>query len=204
MITREYFLPKTLAGNLVDLRVCQYFFLNTLAINQQWVLTALEKSQRSTAIISPDRRGSFPRAKSPTVTERDEKILEHINLFPKVPSHYCRARSSKLYLDPALNVAKMHRLYLEWAKDKGLSKVATLRQYRDQFNMMNISFFVPRKDQCNHCSSYDNTPIENRSETQIAKYNRHINDKQTVRDIKSSEKAKALVDSSFVVATFDF
>jgi hypothetical protein len=35
MVTREYFLPKTLAGNQVDLRVSQYFFLNTLAITQQ-------------------------------------------------------------------------------------------------------------------------------------------------------------------------
>jgi hypothetical protein len=77
-----------------------------------------EKLTRSNAVISPDRRGAYQRHQSPDKIERNRVVKEHIDLFPKVPSHLCRVKTTKLYLEANLNVSKMHRLYLEWKVEK--------------------------------------------------------------------------------------
>jgi hypothetical protein len=110
------------------------------------MITAEEKLTRSNAVISPDRRGLYQRQQSPDTIERNRVVKEHIDLFPKVPSHLCRAETTKLYLEANLNVAKMHRLYLEWKVENSGLNPASLRQYRDMFNSFNFSFFTPRKE----------------------------------------------------------
>jgi hypothetical protein len=51
---------------------------------------------------SPDRRSKYARAESPRTAEINAVVEEHIQCFPKVPAHYCRANSTMLYVDGAM------------------------------------------------------------------------------------------------------
>jgi hypothetical protein len=48
-----------------------------------------------------------------------EFITDHIRSFPVIESHYCRASTSKQYLEGSLNITKMYNLYLERCRDDG-------------------------------------------------------------------------------------
>lgn len=104
--------------------------------------------------VTPDKRGNHNNR--PSISEHVKKgVREHINLFPRVPSHYCRAITNKMYLEDGLTIAKMHRLYMEWVQKEGFP-AATERQYRDVLNSeFNLEFHKPKKDRCETCSDFD-------------------------------------------------
>lgn len=59
----------------------------------------------------------------------------------------------------------MHRLFIEWVKDKTVcvnAQNATLRQYIDIFNTLNLSFFKPKKISVISKSSL-NKPVQRKS-----------------------------------------
>ncbi|KAL4714914.1 hypothetical protein ACJJTC_014285 [Scirpophaga incertulas] len=63
-------------------------------------------------LLRKDGRGSqFPANK--TSIESEQKIIDHINSFPRVESRYCRKKSKKQYLDSKLTIAKMYELHKE-------------------------------------------------------------------------------------------
>lgn len=92
-------------------------------------------------------------------SEVNKYITEHINSFPTVDSHYIRENSKRKYLESGLSISKMHRLYLDWIKEKASLDPrvlnGTLRQYTDIFIYnYNFSFFKSKKDQCDVCEKY--------------------------------------------------
>jgi hypothetical protein len=205
LVTKHYFLSSPssdVKDTLTRIRVCQHFFLATLDISTKTVQTAQAKFARSNATISPDHRGAYGRPQSPKTLEMRATVLEHINLFPKVPAHYCRAKNTKMYLDGQLSVAIMHGLYEDWVL-AGKPK-ASLRQYRDLFNELNISFHQPKKDQCNVCCSYNGIPLENRSPEQEQAQNLHLSNRNVSRQIKNDAKVAAQQDVHKVALCFDF
>ncbi|KAJ8931665.1 hypothetical protein NQ314_015381 [Rhamnusium bicolor] len=104
--------------------------------------------------VTPDKRGTHSNRPFQILLEV-KGIREHINLLPKIPSHYCRERTSKMYLEDGLNVSKMYRLYTDWAQQKNIT-IATERQYRDVLNSeFNIGFFKPKKDRCERCVEFE-------------------------------------------------
>lgn len=81
-----------------------------------------------------------------------------IKSIQPVESHYTRSRSDKLYLDGDLNFHHLFDLYKEWFDEQVYSSIAnTERQYRDIVNEhFKLSFYVPKKDQCDKCHIYKN------------------------------------------------
>jgi len=201
-ISNAFYLPS--GSPAAAVRVCKVFFMNTLDVSHQAITTVLAKLHRSVTIISPDKRGTHVRPVSPTDEERTRIMYEHVNLFPRVPSHYCRANSTKAYLDPTLNVSKMYRLYLEWMTEKENVRPATERQYRDFVKTLEIGIHRPKKDLCNKCTSYDNLSPEERTEEIKLSQDAHIANKTLARAKKNTDKDKSMTDSTFVTATFDF
>ena len=91
--------------------VCKKMFLNTLNISDSWIKTVKRKLGAG-MVIAPDQRGKNKKKKiNPEIIEI---IKEHINLFPRVPAHYCRKDSEMQYLDSDLNVRRMYTFYEEW------------------------------------------------------------------------------------------
>lgn len=90
-------------------RVCKQMFLKTLDIDKSIIDSALKKLTDG-GILETEKRGITSPPNKLSVEQRDE-IITHIDSYPRVQSHYCRANSQKEYLPGTLNLRK---LYLDY------------------------------------------------------------------------------------------
>ena len=153
-------------------------------------------------VIAPDQRG---KNKKKTISpEIIESVKEHINLFPRVPAHYCRKDTEMEYLDSDLNVRLMHKFYLELVQKekKELVSYATERQYRDIFGSFKLSFDIPKKDQCDECFSYKFATDEEKQKRQEA-HDLNLKLKNKTRDLKDKDKQAAIKNPNLCSACFD-
>lgn len=198
--TLIYSLPSTTEMN-DSIKVCKIMFINTLSITQQVVYTAIEKLSKELK----DLRGKHSTRPKKMLVETERSIIEHINDFNRVESHYVRKDTQKEYLEETLNVQKMHRLYLEWlgTKPEYIHVIpATKRQYEFIFNSkFNLSFHKPKKDQCEICMTYKNADDTRKLQLKD-EYEKHISAKNLVRQIKDEEK-QGFDKNDSVVACFD-
>ncbi|XP_055912304.1 uncharacterized protein LOC129946218 [Eupeodes corollae] len=183
-------------------------FLNTFSISAQTIRTVFEKIAMSNGIIlSPDKRGQHFRPVNELRENSKMFVKEHIELFPLVESHYCRKDSNKKYLSNEIkSVGEMFRLYEEWFESRGYDLInkVTLRQYRDIFNFnFNLSFYVPKKDQCDFCLKYENMTPEEKIASKFEN-DQHLFNKQKARELKEADKTAAQASSATVTACFDF
>ena len=90
----QYFFRK----DGVRTRVCDKFFTSTLNIGHSSVTEALNGRGMSGVFVDVDNIGRHdPSIKTP---ESDSKrIREHIDKFPRTPSHYTKSISKREYLD---------------------------------------------------------------------------------------------------------
>ncbi|CAH2019609.1 unnamed protein product [Acanthoscelides obtectus] len=135
--------------------VCKKIFLNTLSISERTARTALSKVKEC-GILEADKRGGRQRKYDEKKREEfiRKDISEHIDRFPRVESHYCRASIIKMYLHPDLNLRKMHAMYLDELEKVGRVEKPSFHTYRRVFKAKNLSFHSPKKDQCSLCVSY--------------------------------------------------
>ena len=139
--------------NNEKVRVCKTFYLSTLDISQRRISYYHETMRiPSTGMARPDQRGKHGKKVIPEADR--EAVRMHIRSFPLVSSHYCRASSSKQYLDSRLSIAKMYDLYTEECKSENVTPVKC-KVYRDIFNTeFNLDFHTPKKDRCDMCEQY--------------------------------------------------
>ena len=188
-------------SNGKEIRVCKNFFLSTLCVSNNTVLGAFAGRSEHNSFISKDMRGRHE-PKHKLSRERYQFIKDHIESFPVIESHYCRADTKMEYLEPGLNIVKMHELYKEKCQLNQLPPVKC-QTYRKIFcTEYNIGFHKPRKDQCLQCETFKNAGESEKLELQ-AKYDEHIKRKQDAQAQKKEDKEKAARDPSFVTATFD-
>lgn len=205
-VSRKYYLPI----NNLEIQVYQKMFLQTLTISDKVVNNVCKKLIMS-PVLSTDMRGKH--SNRPLSIKEDVKnaIRKHINSFSIVDSHNVRENTAKKYLESGLCIFKMHRLYSEWILDEPSTSSnsnnnvinATLRQYTDIFNTeFNLSFFKPKKDQCDQCEIYKlASPEEKLAQKDL--YDKHLLNKTLARELKKEDKRRALADSTFCVAVFD-
>lgn len=109
-----YLNVKESANDKVEKHVCKKMFLNTLCIGEKavrsWVLNDESGSGPSTAIGATEVGNTLRSERSAVVNH----LQEFLNSLPKIESHYCRASSSKLYLEPTWSsFRQMHRHYIK-------------------------------------------------------------------------------------------
>ncbi|XP_060806519.1 uncharacterized protein LOC132903184 [Amyelois transitella] len=186
-----------------SVKVCKTMFKNTLSISNQFIMSALDKYDKTTGNCSKDLRGHHNNKTKINTAAVIQGVCDHVRSFQPVESHYIRKDSSKLYLSGDLNFSIMFQLYKEWAEENNiLERVRTVRQYRDIVNKeMNICFFIPKKDQCDVCTAFKNCP-----DTQPAeKFEEHMKNKDVARSLKKQDKIKATTHPETITsATFDF
>lgn len=82
------------------IQVCKKFFCGTLAISQKTIYNAFKMRNENANTPSRSGQGKHPKKR---LTEVEVKyVKDHINSFPRVESHYCRADSTREYLDSTL------------------------------------------------------------------------------------------------------
>ncbi|KAJ8963998.1 hypothetical protein NQ314_005210 [Rhamnusium bicolor] len=101
-------------------------------------------------------------------------VRRHIESFPHIESHYCRADRVRLYLDPCLSIEKMYRLYLE--SDFGKLKPVKSHKYREVFlKEYNFGFLLSKKDRCDTCEKFNIT--EDKNEEVKTQFELHVKNK---------------------------
>jgi len=208
-VSREYFL---LNSNTEKKRVCQKFFCATLSIKFPVVNNALKNCNDFGMYTGVDgRKGQVAWNKLPL--EKTNKVKNHIELFPRVESHYCRRYSSKQYLSSDLNISTMYRLYCEQIKTENymLSPEdqeipVNINIYRKIFNEYEpkLGFYMPKKDQCTKCNIFKDA-----SEKQLnllrPEWEQHKEREKEAMDSKTEDKRKAIENKgvNFRSITFD-
>lgn len=198
--TLKYFFCNS---NDEKIPVCKKFFLNTLQIGEFVVYTAMEKVMKADEGLQ-DKRGRHDNRPNKMNSLTEVTVKTHIELFPKVKSHYTRSTSNREYLSETLNISKMYRFYTEWFTQQNYTDVvmATKRQYETVFNSQyNYSFFKPKKDQCFSCSVYEQADDTTKA-TLEEKQRLHLQRKEKVRALKK-EEIETADKGNMTVAIFD-
>ncbi|XP_075986434.1 uncharacterized protein LOC142983446 [Anticarsia gemmatalis] len=179
-------------------KVCKIYFKRTLGINDRPIRTVIEKLN-SSGIIEPDLRGKHEKHNQ-VREDLLSGVRRHIDSIPRIESHYLRKQTTREYIDGGKNITDLYNDYKKDCEDKGEDFVK-IHIYRKVFNQdFNISFFIPKKDQCGDCVAYKNAePVE--KEKLQENYNKHLIEKEKSREEKTNDK-KA-VDENHIVACYD-
>lgn len=186
-------------GRDEDTRVCQKFFSSTLGVSTRVLRTVEDKRNSDTKIISTDFRGKHNNHTKVSDNIKD-RIRMHIRSIPRIPSHYCRAQSSREYIDGSKNISELYRDYTETCKKENV-EFGNYQMYYTIFTKeFNLASFAPKKDQCELCKRYDVSTGEDKLNLQD-QYQQHILEKDLSRREKENDKNNT--DSNSVVAVYD-
>lgn len=150
--------------NNTNHRVCKKMFMSTLCIGDRFIRTSLAKNNMQLSLV--DMRGKHGKQKKldPQILK---SIVDHINSFPRIESHYLRKQTTREFIDGTLTVGDMYRAYIEICEKENNIVPAKLSTYSHVFNTrFNIGFFIPKKDQCGLCEQYKNSSDINKIELQ--------------------------------------
>lgn len=162
--------------NDAKVRVCKLFFINTLGISDRVIRTIIKKIQ--SGYLEIDKRGKHNN--HPTVdTNIQTDIMNHIESIPRIDSHYLRAQTTKQFIEGGKTIADLHRDYKKLCEENNKQAGNYLLYRRIFYSNFNISFFIPKKDQCALCERKKNTPEQDENLTKM--FEDHLNEKDLAR-----------------------
>lgn len=182
-----------------QIRVCREFFLTTLNISKQRIYYFFKQNYRdNSGVAQTPLKGKYVKKSLPA--EAIDGVRRHIELFPQIESHYCRADRVRLYLDPCLSIEKMYRLYLE--SNFGKVNPVKSHKYREVFTKeYNFGFLLPKKDRCDTCEKYK--IAENKNEEEKRKFDLHIKNQTEGKLERDFDRKTFKAGHSTAVLCFD-
>uniref|UniRef100_A0A6P7G7I4 Uncharacterized protein LOC114338671 n=1 Tax=Diabrotica virgifera virgifera TaxID=50390 RepID=A0A6P7G7I4_DIAVI len=196
--TKIYYLNN----DVQKIRVCKSFFLKTLCISADMIDTAYKGKGEGKMFVGKDNRGKkTPHNK--TVQESIERVKSHIEKFPTMESHYSRKETKRLYLDPQLSITKMYNLYKQECLNENVKHVSEITYRRIFCTDYNLSFYKPKKDQCQLCTKYNSLKVGPEKQLLENDYVQHIMRKEECMNAKADDKEKCQQHKEFMCCTFD-
>lgn len=129
-----------------------------------------------------------------------DDIRSHINSIPRIESHYCRCNTTREFIEGGKTVASLHKDYVDLCKENNKPH-ANYFMYNKIFNEeYNISFFTPKKDQCEDCISFEIAVDEDKEKLRES-YEKHLQEKDLSRIDKERDKENNA--ENFVAAVYD-
>ncbi|KAJ8877878.1 hypothetical protein PR048_022337 [Dryococelus australis] len=155
----------------------------TVRVSEKYAYTAWDKLDEL-GIVGPDNRDKLSNNR-----KTDEVILEvirsHIKSFPVRELLLTYSNTKTLFRWEPINFSTI------LAKNVAQQKRYVLRNTRTRF-------FSPKKDQCVFCMQYNNASREEKVHLDV-RYQNHIKNKQTSREMKRSDMEIALKNSQIRV-----
>lgn len=186
---------------LVDgksIRVCKMFFMRTLDISDRVIRTVKSKIDAHGVLVN-DLRG-----KHSNHAKVDETIISDMKKFieaiPRIESHYTRQTSTREYIDGGKTISDIFRDFQETQNKNNRPSGKYCTFYKVFTQDYNISFFQPRKDQCDLCLQYLNSSAEQKISIQKS-YDAHLEEKLLSRQEKYADRLK--IDDKYKVLVFD-
>lgn len=169
------------------LKVCKLFFMNTLDINHRIIRTVIKKkAELPSNILTEDLRGKHNNHAHVEEAIKD-KMRQHISSIPKIPSHYCRADTTREYIDGSKNVSQIYRDYVYDCQRNNETHGNYVMFHRIFTKEFNLGFYTPKKDQCEQCVAYQNASNGEKDERKEA-YDQHLVEKELARQEKKKDK----------------
>ena len=200
--TWAYFLEKEGTHGADRIEVCKSVFYKTLQVKEKFIRYAVQASNLGVAKKETRGKHAPSNKRKPDDVQR---IRDHINMFPRVESHYVRKDTTKTYICDTSNfnkltIKRMYDLYCQQCTEHEVKPVC-YELYRQEFKDMNIAIHKPKKDQCKSCIGFGNmlTPTEE----DVQEHKLHIKRKNEAYDIKEKVKKEAEKDKSTLAITFD-
>lgn len=150
----------------------------------------------SKVIMNKERRERTPRSITKNLDAK-EILKQFIESLPKLPSHYCRKNSNKIYLEP-IHGDNMLGIYSEYKRicseqENGPVQHISRTSFDSYISKLNLTFQQPKKDRCDKCIMYE---VGNLSEQE---YKNHTDKKNRARLEKEQDKTKAIEGTSIVL-----
>lgn len=125
-------------------------------MTQKSLLYTLSK-QSPSRTAKKDGRG-LGRPKNKTSDDVIANFDHFIQQLPAVPSHYCRASTTKKYLPSELgNRSRLYKLYIDFCKQNDkitiIKKSLFFQLFKTKYK---VGFHVPKKDKCTWCCKIEN------------------------------------------------
>lgn len=184
---RNFTLTYNLNNGLESLQVCRNMFLSTLDIKpftvQSWVKKSTFGMHTEQSKVNETRRNNNIRVRQ---SVDSSMILERFfEMLPKLPSHYVRKDSAKLYLqEDVKSLSQLYEFFVADCQKRGDTPPGR-KLFEKVFHRKNLSIFIPKKDLCDFCSEYK---AGNKDETS---WKQHIINKDRARSEKEQDKEKA-------------
>lgn len=190
--------------NNSSFKVCQKFLLKTLNISQTILISVIK-------YIS-SYKTCLENIKKPTAHNKSEEasislVKSFIEQLPAVPSHYCRNKSTKLYLPQEFrNIKTVYQHYVEHLKTiNKVNSQLSLRVFRNIFrNSFNLGFHLPKKDKCILCENYNNLDTESKKQLHSSEeYQIHLKDKEKCKQIFLEDQKLCKENPAYLCTSFD-
>ena len=116
-----------------------------------------------------------------------QNCVAFLESLAKLPSHYARADTSKLYLEHQFkSLEDLFAVYKQYcAEKKEIAVCKTL--FVEEFKSKNLALYSPKKDQCDTCVSYEAGNLN------VGTWQEHVDEKTKARGSKSSDKVLAIL-----------
>ncbi|CAH0403799.1 unnamed protein product [Chilo suppressalis] len=177
------------------IRVCKTFFKNTLSVSERMVYTV--QSKMNEGFMMEDLRGRHNNHKKLN-PQLIQDIKTHIDMIPKIESHYVRASTSKQYIGGDKAIKDLYNDFVTKQTETNRERGNYMAYYKIFTKEFNLGFFQPKKDQCDLCVSYNNS---NTIEKQLleVKYLKHLEEKTLSRSEKEADRQNITKDSKVVI-----
>ena len=158
-------------------------------INDRPIRTVLGKQKKiAGTLLQPDLRGKHDNHATVSQEIRDG-IKQHIDSIPKIESHYTRANTSRTFIEGSKSIADIHKDYVPKCKEEQKQFGNYTLFYRIFTEEYNISFYTPKKDQCDVCTAFENA-TETEKDDMKESYDLHHREKELSRTEKARDKEK--------------
>ena len=175
--TFNYYLRKK---DNTKLQVCKKMFLGTMGLKEDMVQDWVKKTEHGINI-----QNNLVKANKKVNNQKRTKLKEFFDSLPKMPSHYCRKESSKLYLEQFFQTKQeLYRQYKKYCEDS-CALIVSNPLFDAVFSTLNLALYQPRKDKCDTCCGYETQNIGDEE------YQAHLIRKDRARQEKAQDKQLA-------------
>ncbi|XP_045763000.1 uncharacterized protein LOC123865809 [Maniola jurtina] len=176
-------------------RVCKTFFKNTLAVSERMIYTVQQKMNEGFTMNELRGKHSNHKKLNPELLE---DIRKHIDMIPKIESHYVRASTSKQYIGGDKTIKDLYNDFVVQQTETNRDIGNYIAYYKIFTNEFNLGFFEPKKDQCDLCISYNNSNDGLKQDLE-EKYLKHLEEKTLCRSEKQTDRQNITKDTKVVI-----
>lgn len=184
-------LRYTLKSGKENIPVCKKMFLSTLGLREWQVNNWVDHSKYGINEGKKEQKKSEEILRSfriPNIFMNT--FIDNLN---KLPSHYCRKDTNKMYLEQSFTtITELYKVYVNAAMESNETAMSQ-NSLTKLLKKKNISLYKPKKDECDTCCQYNEKNLTEE------KWQKHQHQKDRARAEKVNDKEESLRGVKHVV-----